>query len=141
MLAQTPGALIDPFVLGSQDENDVQGYAGTPTDVNALTYDANIDIGAAGAQFPRLQRFFVSVDSRADPFTDKPLKGQYLLNAWVNDVTPPFVRLLTTRVSAGRPLIVGQAADARLGRRSAVARHQLQQGTRGRLGVRPEPAA
>jgi hypothetical protein len=111
VLAQTPGALIDPFVLGSQDENDVQGYAGTPTDVNALTFDANIDIGAAGAQFPRLQRFFVSVDSRTDPFTDKPLKGKYLLNAWVNDMTPPFVRLLTTRVTAGRPLIVGQAVD------------------------------
>jgi subtilisin family serine protease len=111
ILAQTPGALIDPFVLGSQDENDVQGYAGTPTDVNALTYDANLDVGAAGAQFPRLQRFFVSVDSRTDPFTDKPMKGQYLLNAWVNDVTPPFVRLLTTRVNAGRPLIVAQAVD------------------------------
>ncbi len=111
LLAQTPGALIDPFVLGSQDENDVQGYAGTPTDVNALTYDANLDIGAAGAQFPRLQRFFVSVDSRTDPFTDKPMKGKYLLNSWVNDLTPPFVRMLTTRVSAGRPLLVGQAVD------------------------------
>jgi minor extracellular serine protease Vpr len=111
VLAATSGALIDPFVLGSQDENDVQGYAGTPTDVNALTYDSNLDIGAAGAQFPRLQRFFVSVDSRADPFTGKPLQGKYLLNSWVNDVTPPFVRILTTRVSAGRPLIVAQAAD------------------------------
>jgi subtilisin family serine protease len=111
VLASTPGALIDPFVLGSQDENDVQGYAGTPTDVNALTFDSNVDIGAAGAQFPRIQRFFVSVDSRADPFTDKPLKGQYLLNSWVNDVTPPAVRILTTRVTAGRPLIVAQAVD------------------------------
>ncbi len=111
MLAATPGALIDPFVLGSQDENDVQGYAGTPTDVNALTFDSNVDIGAAGAQFPRIQRFFVSVDSRADPFTNKPLKGQYLLNSWVNDVTPPSVRVLTTRVTAGRPLIVAQAVD------------------------------
>ncbi len=111
VLAATPGALIDPFVLGSQDENDVQGYAGTPTDVNGLTFDANVDIGAAGAQFPRIQRFFVSVDSRADPFTDKPLKGQYLLNSWVNDVTPPAVRVLTTRVTAGRPLIVAQAVD------------------------------
>ena len=54
----------------------MQGYAGTPTNVNGLTFDANIDIGAAGVQFPRLQRFFVSVDSRADPFTNKPLKGQ-----------------------------------------------------------------
>ncbi len=112
VLASSTGALIDPFVLGSPDENDVQGYAGTPTDVNGLTFDSNIDIGAAGAQFPRLQRFYVSVDSRADPFTNKPLKGKYLLNSWVNDVTPPFVRMLTTRVSAGRPLIVAQAVDA-----------------------------
>ena len=111
VLASSPGALVDPFVLGSPDENNVQGYAGTPTDVNALTYDANIDIGAAGAQFPRLQRFYVAVDSRADPFTDKPLKGKYLLNAWVNDLTPPFVRLLTTRITAGRPLIVAEAID------------------------------
>ena len=109
------GALIDPFVLGSKDENDVQGYAGTPTDVNALTYDANVDIGAAGVQFPRLQRFYVAVDSRADPFTNQSQKGKYLLNAWTNDLTPPSVRLLTTRVSAGRPLIVAQAVDLQSG--------------------------
>ena len=115
VLASTPGSLIDPFVLGSKDENDVQGYAGIPTDVNDLTYDADLDIGAAGAQFPRLQRFYVSVDSRADPFTNKPLKGSYLLNAWINDVTPPTVKLLTTRVSAGRPLLVARATDAGAG--------------------------
>jgi subtilisin family serine protease len=112
VLAASTGALIDPFVLGSKDENDVQGYAGIPTDVNALTYDANIDIGAAGVQFPRLQRFYVSVDSRADPFTNRPQKGKYLLNAWINDLTPPSVRVLTTRVTAGRPLIVAQAVDS-----------------------------
>jgi hypothetical protein len=111
VLASTTGSLIDPFVLGSKDENDVQGYAGTPTDVNALTFDANVDVGAAGVQFPRLQRFYVAVDSRTDPFTNKSLKGRYLLNAWVDDVTPPFVRVLTTKVTAGRPLIVAQAVD------------------------------
>ncbi len=115
VLASGPGALIDPFVLGSKDENDVQGYAGTPTDVNGLTYDANIDIGAAGVQFPRLQRFYVAVDSRADPFTNSPQKGKYLLNAWENDLTPPAVRMLTTRVSAGRPLLVAQAVDLQSG--------------------------
>jgi minor extracellular serine protease Vpr len=115
VLAASPGALIDPFVLGSKNENDVQGYAGIPTDVNALTFDANLDIGAAGVQFPRLQRFYVSVDSRADPFTNKAQKGQYLLNAWINDLTPPAVRVLTTRVTAGRPLIVAQAVDAGAG--------------------------
>jgi minor extracellular serine protease Vpr len=111
VLGASDGALIDPFVLGSKNENDVQGYAGIPTDVNALTYDANVDVGAAGVQFPRLQRFYVSVDSRADPFTNKSQKGKYLLNAWIDDLTPPAVRVLTTRVTAGRPLIVVQAVD------------------------------
>jgi hypothetical protein len=114
-LAAAPGALIDPFVLGSKDENDVQGYAGIPTDVNALTFDLNVDVGAAGVQFPRLQRFYVAVDSRADPFTNKSQKGKYLLNAWVDDLTPPAVRVLTTRITAGRPLIVAQAVDAQAG--------------------------
>jgi hypothetical protein len=111
VLGASTGALIDPFVLGSKNENDVQGYAGIPTDVNALTYDANLDVGAAGVQFPRLQRFYVSVDSRADPFTNRPQKGKYLLNAWIDDLVGPAVRILTTRVTAGRPLIVAQAVD------------------------------
>ena len=115
VLAATPGALIDPFVLGAKDENDVEGYGGIPTDVNALTYDANVDVGAAGVQFPLLQRFYIAVDSRADPFTNQPEKGQYLLNSWVNDLTPPLVRVLTTRVSAGRPLLVAQAVDLQSG--------------------------
>ena len=115
VLAASPGALIDPFVLGSQDENDVQGYAGIPTNVNSLTFDANVDICAAGVQFPRLQRFYVAVDSRADPFTNRPQKGRYVLNSWVNDLTPPAVRVLTTRVTAGRPLLVAQAIDLQSG--------------------------
>ncbi len=115
VLAADPGALIDPFVLGSKDENDVQGYAGIPTDVNPLTYDSNFDVGAAGAEFPLLQRFYVSVDSRADPFTNVAQNGRYLLNSWVNDVTPPSVRVLTTRISAGRPLIVAEVLDAGAG--------------------------
>ncbi len=111
VVAATPGSLVDPFVLGSKDENDVQGYAGTPTDINGLTFDSQVDIGAAGVQFPRLQRFYVAVDSRADPFTNQPLKGTYILNSWTNDVTPPSVRFLTTRVTTGRPLLVARVTD------------------------------
>jgi subtilisin family serine protease len=112
---ETPGSLVDPWVLGSKDENDVQGYAGTPVDVNGLTYDANVDIGAAGAQFPRLKRFYVAVDSRSDPFTGEPLPGRYVLRAWINDVTPPSVQFLTKTVSAGHPLIVARATDLQSG--------------------------
>ena len=143
VLGSSAGALIDPFVLGSKDENDVQGYAGIPTDVNSLTYDANVDIGAAGVQFPRLQRFYVAVDSRTDEFTGRSQKGAYLLNAWVNDLTPPAMRVLTTKVSAGRPLLVAQALDSQSGSGPALSGHQLRQhpdrGLRLRPGLRAGP--
>ena len=32
-------AIIDPFFLGSPDQNDVQGYAGTPVNVNGYMFD------------------------------------------------------------------------------------------------------
>ena len=108
----TTGSVIDPFMLGSLDENDVQGYAGTPVDVNNLTYGYPLDVGAAAAVFPRQQTFYVAVDSRRDPFTGKLYAGRYLLRSWVNDVTPPAVQLLTTTVAAGRPTLVFRTLDA-----------------------------
>ena len=107
----TPGSLIDPWLLGSKDENDVQGYGGTPVDINPLTFDFGADVGAAGVQFPRLERFYVAVDSRADPQTNRSQRGRYYLRAWVDDVFPPQLRLVTTRVSAGHPVVVAQAYD------------------------------
>ncbi|HEY1514211.1 MAG TPA: S8 family serine peptidase, partial [Gaiellaceae bacterium] len=115
VLGASAGSLIDPFVLGSKDENDVQGYAAIPTDVNSLTFDSGFDVGTAGVQFPRLQRFYVAVDSRADEFTNRSQKGQYVLKAWVDDLVGPAVRILTTRVTAGRPLIAAVAADDQSG--------------------------
>ncbi len=111
VLAETPGSVVDPWLLGSLDENDVQGYAGTPMNVNDLTFDARFDIGAAAAIFPRQQSLYVAVDSGRDPFTGKSLGGRYLLNSWVNDMTPPFVQLVTQRVAAGRPLLIGRVLD------------------------------
>ncbi len=111
----TPGARIDPFYLGAQDETTVQGFAGTPVDVNGLTYDYLAPVGAAGASFPRQGRFYVAVDSGRDPFTGRSLAGRYTLRSWVNDVTPPSASLLTTRVSAGRPTLVFRTNDTQSG--------------------------
>jgi minor extracellular serine protease Vpr len=104
-------ALIHPWFLGSQDESDVQGYAGTPVNVNSETLDYGTDLGAAGAQFPRAGTYYVSVDSGADPFSDKQKRGRFVLRSWVNDVTPPRLRLLTPRVAEGRPLVVARVVD------------------------------
>jgi subtilisin family serine protease len=110
-----PGTRIDPFFLGSLDENDVQGYPGTPVNVNELMFDFRADVQAAGAEFPRQKAFYVSVDSGVDAFSGRRLAGPYLLRAWINDLRPPRLQLLTTRVSAGRPTIVTRAVDAGAG--------------------------
>ncbi len=113
--SESAGAQIDPFFLGAQDENTVQGFAGTPVDVNALTYDYLQPIQAAGASFPTVQRFYVSVDSGRDRFDGRGLGGSYVLRAWQNDVTPPTVQLLTTHVTTGRPTIAVRTTDTQSG--------------------------
>ena len=115
ILDQAPGAHIDPWYLGSLDENTVQGDAGTPVDVNGLTYDYLVSIGAAGASFPRQGQYYVAVDSGVTPFTSRSAAGKYVLRSWVDDVTPPTLRLLTTRVAAGRPSLVFRTLDAQSG--------------------------
>jgi minor extracellular serine protease Vpr len=115
VIAASRNSIIDPWLLGTPDENDVQGYAGTPVDVNSLTFDYHFDIGAAGAVFPLQKRYYVSVDSGSDPYTGKQYPGRYLLRSWVNDVKPPSVRLVTTRVAAGRPLLIARVLDSGAG--------------------------
>jgi hypothetical protein len=115
VISQTPGARADTFYLSGLDENTVQGFAGTPDDVNALTNHYLTPVSAAGSSFPRQQRFYVVVDSARDRFTNRSYAGAYVLRSWVNDVTPPTVKLLTTRVSAGRPTLVLQTRDTQSG--------------------------
>jgi minor extracellular serine protease Vpr len=115
IIDESDGARIDPFFLGAKDESSVQGFAGTPVDVNALTYDYLAPVGAAGAMFPRRGLYYVAVDAGRSQFTNASLGGSYLLRSWVNDVTPPSLRLLTTRVAAGRPTLVFRTLDAQSG--------------------------
>ena len=111
VIFSSPGSLVHPWVLGSRDENDVQGYAGTPVNVNNLTIDYPLDIGAAGTVFPRTKTYYVAVDSGRDPFTGRSLAGSYVLRGWVNDLDPPLLGLITTRVAAGRPTIALRVLD------------------------------
>jgi minor extracellular serine protease Vpr len=115
ILTTPPGARADPFYLGAKDESTVQGDAGTPVDVNELTSDYLVPIGAAGVSFPSPGTFYVAVDSPRDRFSGRLLAGRYVLRSWVNDVTPPTVRLLTGRVSTGRPTLAIRTLDPQAG--------------------------
>ena len=105
------GSLVEPWLLGSLNEDDVQGYPGTPVNVNGLTFEYQFDTGAAAIDFPRQRRYYVVVDSRADPYTGQPLRGSYRLHSWQNDVKPPSLRVLTKRVSTGRPALAAIVRD------------------------------
>jgi minor extracellular serine protease Vpr len=111
IIGATAGSLPEPWFLGSRNENDVQGYTGTPVDANLLTIDYRLDIGAAGVIFPRDKKYYVSVDSGTEPFTGRALAGGYILRSWVNDVTPPKLQILTRRVTAGRPMLAARVTD------------------------------
>jgi minor extracellular serine protease Vpr len=111
VIAASRGALVHPWLLGSPDENDVQGFPGTPVNVNSLTFGYRADIGAAGLLFPRRGRYFVAVDSGSDEYTGRSFAGSYVLRAWQNDVRPPRARLLTTRIAAGRSLVAARVTD------------------------------
>ena len=95
-----------PWLLGSLDENNVQGYGGTPVNVNGYMPDFIFNVGAAGAVFPALGSYYVAVDSGRDPFTGEVARrASYTLRSWINDVKPPLVKVLTTRC-------LGRASDA-----------------------------
>jgi subtilisin family serine protease len=113
--AQSANSEIDPWVLGSKDENDVQGYAGIPVNVNGLMYDYRADTESAGAAFPLTKRYYIAVDSGSDIFTGEAFPGQYVLRAWINDLTPPKLQMVTTQLSAGRPTIVARVTDSQSG--------------------------
>jgi minor extracellular serine protease Vpr len=107
-------APVHPWFLGSADENDLEGYAGTPIAMNSTLPDFLLDVRTAGTVFPRPGRYYVAIDSGVDPF-GRPYSGRYVLRSWINDVTRPAVTLLTTQVSAGRPTIAFRATDAQSG--------------------------
>jgi minor extracellular serine protease Vpr len=111
VIGASENAAIDPWLLGAPDENAVQGQAGTPVNVNALTFDYQLPIGAAAAVFPQLKRLWVVVDSAQDPYTGRSLRGRYLLRYWVDDLRPPTIKVVTRRVAAGRPTIVARVQD------------------------------
>jgi minor extracellular serine protease Vpr len=111
VIGATRGSQIDPWLLGARDESSVQGLAATPVNVNPLTIDYRLPVGAAAAVFPSLKRLWVAVDSPRDEYTGRPLTGRYVLRYWVNDLRPPNVRVITRRVAAGRPTIVLRVSD------------------------------
>ena len=97
-----PGVSVQPRVVARMDENRLTGYAGLPMHHNPYLEGFRSPVPAAAALSPLAGEYAIVFDSasraRAGPFT---------FRFWVNDVTPPTLRVRARGVRGGDPLLVG----------------------------------
>jgi hypothetical protein len=95
ILRQAPGVIVSPRLVSGDDENRLAGYTGLPVAINPYQglYRAEPvvadDLPAAGT-------YELVFDT---PSHGRP--GPFTFRVWVNDTTPPAIRLLDRRVPAG----------------------------------------
>jgi subtilisin family serine protease len=120
------GTRVEPRVVAVLDENRVTGYAGLPFAYSPYLGEVFEPLLVAGSLSPVPGDYAVVFDS-ATPAT----AGSFTFRFWLNDVTPPTVRVRARTVRAGRPVLVGatdagsgvypDSIEARLGREAVDA--------------------
>ena len=104
-----PGSRVEPRVVSGLDENRLTGYAGLPVHHNPYLDGFRNPVPAAGALSPLPGEYAVVFDS-----TTRAGAGRFTFRYWINDVTPPTLRLRTRVVRSGDPVRVA-ANDAQSG--------------------------
>ena len=100
---------VEPRVVAALDENRLTGYAGLPVNRNPYMDAFHESVLAAGVLSPLPGEYAAVFDSAA-----RAGAGAFTFRYWVNDVTPPVLRLRTPSVVAGEPVLVS-ATDAGAG--------------------------
>ena len=89
---------VEPRVVAGFDENRLTGYAGLPVNHNPYSERFREPVLAAGALSPAPGEYAVVFDSAS-----RSQAGSFSFRYWVNDVTPPTLRLRTRTVARGEP--------------------------------------
>jgi hypothetical protein len=82
---------VTPHVTAAGDENRLTGYAGLPVDINPYRTSYGEPRLVAGAVLPAPGAYDIVLDS-----SGKTRPGPFTIRWWLNDVTPPKLRLLKT---------------------------------------------
>ena len=96
------GCTVEPRVVADFDENRLTGYAALPLNHNPYMDQFDTDILAAGALSPAPGAYAIVFDSAT-----RAGAGAFTFRFWVNDVTPPTLRLRTKVIRAGQDVKVG----------------------------------
>jgi subtilisin family serine protease len=96
-----PGVRVEPRLVAGLDENRLTGYAGLPVNHNPYMDEFREGVLAVAALSPARGDYAVVFDS-----AQRAGAGRFTFRYWVNDVTPPVLRLRTPSVAAGGPVRV-----------------------------------
>ena len=95
VVSQATGVRVSPRLVVAGDENRLLGFTALPVNNNPYQLYGRIEpVVAAVLPAPGSYDFVFDTPVRAKP-------GKFTFRVWVNDVTPPSVRLLTTRTVRG----------------------------------------
>jgi subtilisin family serine protease len=109
VLGRGRSSRVEPRVVAGLDENRLTGYAGLPVNHNPYMDEFREGLLAAGALSPSPGEYAIVFDSPA-----RSGAGSFTFRYWVNDVTPPVLRVRARTVSRGNPLLVS-ATDSGAG--------------------------
>jgi subtilisin family serine protease len=95
------GVRIEPRVVVAGDESRLLGYVGLPLDLNPYRRSFGDPRPIVGAIRPQPGVYDIVFDTAG-----RATAGPFRFRFWVNDTTPPSLRLLTPAVPRGTPLRV-----------------------------------
>jgi subtilisin family serine protease len=88
IVSQRRGVKISPRVVRANDENRVTGYVGLPGDLNPYRDTFGREVPVVGAILPAAGTYGLVFDTGSASSA-----GKFTFRVWINDVTPPVVKL------------------------------------------------
>jgi hypothetical protein len=98
---QARGTRVEARVVSGTDENRLMGFSALPVNHNPYLDDFREAVPAVAALSPLPGTYTVVFDS-----AQRAGAGRFTFRYWVNDVTPPVLRVRSRSVPRGRPLLV-----------------------------------
>ncbi len=97
--SREPGVRVQPRVVVAGDENRLTGYAALPLDHNPYLTTFGNPVLAAGALRPAPGAYDLVFDS-----STRAGAGRFTFRYWIDDFTPPSLRLVSRAIERGQPL-------------------------------------
>jgi hypothetical protein len=99
--SRAKGVRVEPRIVRAGDERRLTGYAALPFNLNPYLRTLGDVVLAAGTILPAAGAYDVVFDSPS-----AARAGRFAFRFWINDSTPPTVRLRTKRIKPGAPVLL-----------------------------------